>query len=137
MNSDLRAEVLAAASEVVTAFGAHNVERYFASFAEDATFLFHNHDELITSRAEYEQVWRAWEKEGFKVLGCRSVEPRVTLIGPASAVFTHRVRTLLSGEERELTERETMVFTQDDDGRWLVVHEHLSVDPKESGSNQQ
>jgi ketosteroid isomerase-like protein len=91
--------------------------------------VFHNTDEVITSRARYEEIWRAWERDGFKVLGCRSLDQRVQVLSPDAAVFTHRVRTLLAGEAAELRERETIVFRRDSSGAWLAVHEHLSVDP--------
>ncbi|GII23884.1 YybH family protein [Planosporangium mesophilum] len=124
-----RDEVLAAARSLVAAFGSHDVPRYFASFADDASFLFHNSDEVITSRSRYEEIWRSWERGGFRVLGCRSLDQRVQLLGPDTAIFTHRVRTLLEGEAAELRERETIVFRRNGSGRWLGVHEHLSADP--------
>jgi ketosteroid isomerase-like protein len=126
----LHDEVLNAARALVAAFGSHEVARYFASFADDASFLFHNTDEVITSRSRYQEIWRAWEQDGFKVLGCRSLDQRVQLLGPDTAVFTHRVRTRLAGETAELRERETIVFRRDRSGTWLGVHEHLSVDPE-------
>jgi len=126
------AEVLRAAEALVEAFGAHDVVRYFESFTEDASFLFHNSDRLITSRAAYEQMWRGWEQNGFRVLGCRSLEPRVQLASDDTAVFTHGVRTRSAGQDSEVRERETIVFHRDAAGRWLGVHEHLSVDPQES-----
>jgi ketosteroid isomerase-like protein len=105
------------------------VARYFASFDDDASFVFHNTDEVITSRSRYEQIWRGWERDGFKVLGCRSFDQRVQVLGPDVAIFTHRVRTRVAGEAAELRERETIVFRRDSGGTWLGVHEHLSVDP--------
>jgi ketosteroid isomerase-like protein len=123
-------EVLGAARALVAAFGSHDVAGYFASFAEDASFVFHNTAEAITSRSRYEQIWRAWERDGFTVLGCRSLDQRVQVLGADTAVFTHRVRTRLAGETAELRERETIVFRRDRSGAWLAVHEHLSVDPE-------
>lgn len=128
-------EVLKAAARLVEAFGNHDVERYFASFADDASFVFHNNDQLVTSRSAYEEIWRGWEQDGFRVLGCRSLEPRVQEVSADTAVFTHRVRTLLAGQEGELRERETILFRRAAAGHWLGVHEHLSVDPQESESN--
>jgi ketosteroid isomerase-like protein len=122
-------EVLDAGRALVAAFGSHDVASYFASFADDASFLFHNTDEVITSRSRYEEIWRKWERDGFKVLGCRSLDQRVQILSPDTAVFTHRVRTRLAGEAAELSERETIVFRRDSSGTWLGVHEHLSVDP--------
>jgi ketosteroid isomerase-like protein len=124
------AEVLAAAEELVGAFGAHDVQRYFGCFADDATFLLHDSDELIGSRAEYLAIWQAWEKGGFRVLGCRSLQPRVQLLTVDTAIFTHRVRTTLAGAEEPASERESIVFRRDVAGRWRAVHEHLSIDPR-------
>jgi uncharacterized protein (TIGR02246 family) len=124
-------EVLAAAAEVVRAFGAGDVDGYFGCFAEDATFVFHGTAGVLESRAAYREEWSAWEREdGLRVLGCTSSEQRVQELGDV-AVFTHRVRTRVhaTGEDAELRERETIVFQRSADGRWLAVHEHLSPDP--------
>ena len=45
------------------------------------------------------------------------------------AVFTHRVSTDLQFDDDQITsdERETIVFARDESGRWLGVHEHLSI----------
>jgi ketosteroid isomerase-like protein len=132
----LTAEVLSAAAALVEAFGAHDVGRYFECFAEDASFLFHTSDHVLTSRDAYAHEWSAWEQDGFRVLGCRSLEPRVQLLTDETAVFTHRVRTRVAREDRELWERETIVFHRDKAGRWLGVHEHLSADPQDSEARQ-
>lgn len=120
--------VTAAADRLVEAFGRHDVEAYFAAFAENATFIFHNLDRVLTSRDAYRAEWRLWEeRDGFRVLGCRSSEQRIQLAGD-TAIFTHRVETQveLGGEPMETEERETIVFQQDQQGAWLAVHEHLS-----------
>jgi ketosteroid isomerase-like protein len=122
-------EVLEAARELVEAFGSHDVTAYFACFAPDASFLFHNHPEVIESRADYAAIWAGWEADGFHVEGCLSLEQRVRVLTPDVAIFTHRVRTSLAGEAIAQRERETIVFRREDSGRWVGVHEHLSVDP--------
>lgn len=123
-------EVRRAAAALVSAFGGGDVEAYFACFAEDATFLFHTTDRLLTSTAEYRQEWARWAAEdGFRVLGCSTEDTVVQMLVDA-AVLTHRVRTTVAthaGTET-LRERETIVFAQRD-GRWVGVHEHLSPDP--------
>ena len=43
------AAVLAAADSLITAFGHHDVERYFAAFRPDASFVFHTHPERLDS----------------------------------------------------------------------------------------
>ena len=124
-------DVLAAADGLVTAFGAHDVEAYFAAFRDDATFVFYTHDARLESRADYEQLWRRWESEdGFRVLSCESSDQRVQVLGDV-AVFTHSVETHVSTHDGQesVRERETIVFARnpgDTGGRWLAVHEHLS-----------
>lgn len=125
-------QVLTAAADLVAAFAGHDRDAYFASFAPAATFLFHSADSLLGSRADYEREWDGWVASGFKVLGCVSSEQRVDLLGEDVAVFTHRVHTHIrdgDGEHR-LAERETIVMRRQPGGRWLGVHEHLSVDPR-------
>ncbi|MFE9399217.1 YybH family protein [Streptomyces flavidovirens] len=141
ISGDTEAEVRAAAANLVAAFGAHDTDRYFAAFAEDATFLFPAEPRFLATRAEYEERWRAWEADGFRVLGCRTSDTDVRLVGEGMAVLTHRVRTRLlvkgtaelaeqgAAEEEELRECETVVFRRAPDGRWLVIHEHLSPEP--------
>jgi ketosteroid isomerase-like protein len=123
-------EVRRAAAALVSAFGSGDVETYFACFAEDATFLFHTTDRLLTSTAEYRQEWARWVAEdGFRVLGCTTSDTVLQMLGD-TAVLTHRVRTTAAthaGTEA-LRERETIVFARRD-GRWIGVHEHLSPDP--------
>lgn len=119
---------LRAAADLVAAFGSHDTRRYFDAFAPEATFLFHAEPALVPNRAAYEAMWADWERDGFRVLSCRSVEPRVDLVTDDVAVFTHGVRTRLAGVEDEQRERETIIFRRGPEGRWLGVHEHLSLD---------
>jgi ketosteroid isomerase-like protein len=124
------ADVLAAADGLVAAFGSHDVAGYFAAFSPDATFTFYTHPEPLRSRSAYEELWRSWEADGFRVLSCASSDRHVQALGDV-AVFTHRVatRVVLDGADQDLDERETIVFTRarDHEGdRWLAVHEHLS-----------
>lgn len=132
-----RDEVLAAAAACVWAFGDHDTEDYFAAFHPAATFLFHGTDRLLGSREAYETEWAAWEADGFRVLACTSTEQQVEVWGDV-AVLTHRVRTevrpALDAEPEVQHERETIVFRREPDGRWLGVHEHLSVDPSGPGT---
>ncbi|GAA2644608.1 YybH family protein [Paractinoplanes durhamensis] len=123
-------DVLQAARKLVDAFAAHDTAAYFGSFAADATFVFHTHERPLRSRADYEQLWYGWERDGFRVLSCSSADQHVQEFGDV-AVFSHRVRTvvLLAGAKQALDERETIVFHRAEDGRWLAVHEHLSATP--------
>ena len=120
--------VKAAAAGLVEAFGRHDRNAYFAAFAPDASFIFHNMDRRLENRAAYEAEWDLWvARDGFHVNGCRSSGGHVQFAGPV-AIFTHVVETDLSmgGETMTNRERETIVFEKRD-GRWLAVHEHLST----------
>jgi ketosteroid isomerase-like protein len=123
-------DVRRAAAALVTAFGRSDLEAYFSCFAEDATFLFHTTDRLLTSTDEYRREWARWVAEdGFRVLDCSTEDAVVQVLGNV-AVLTHRVRTTVSTHAGTdvLRERETIVFAARD-GRWLAVHEHLSAAP--------
>lgn len=124
-------KVLEAAASLVEAFGRHDTEGYFDSFAPEATFVFYTHDTPLRSRNAYRRLWESWEADGFRVLSCSSTDQHVQQLAENVAVFTHRVHTTVrAGEDEEsLDERETIVFRREDDGRWLAVHEHLSPTP--------
>jgi ketosteroid isomerase-like protein len=127
-SDELAASAMQAAVDVIAAFGSHDTKRYFDGFAPEATFLFHAEPALLSSRAAYEALWAGWEQDGFRVLSCRSLNPRLDLITDDVAVFTHAVRTRLAGVEAEQRERETIILRRGAGGRWLGVHEHLSLD---------
>lgn len=120
----------AAAGALVAAFATHDRERYFDSFAPNASFIFYNSDRVFYSREEYEIEWKEWETTGFQVLACTSLNPNVMVLTPEVAVFTHQVRTRLNTADGiiDTGERETIIF-QLCEGKWLGVHEHLSLDP--------
>ncbi|KRB59435.1 ketosteroid isomerase [Rhizobium sp. Root708] len=123
--------VLAAADSLVDAFGRHDRDSYFAAFAPEATFIFHNLDRRLGTRAEYEAEWALWEsRDGFRVRACRSSDRDVRITGPI-AIFTHSVETDLAfnGEPVTSAERETIVFAKQATGEWLAIHEHLSPRP--------
>ncbi|WP_458315912.1 nuclear transport factor 2 family protein [Mycolicibacterium brisbanense] len=129
---DEEAAVLAAADALIAAFGHHDVERYFAAFRPDASFVFHTHPERLDSVADYRDLWRSWERDfGFRVIDCQSSNRRVDVYGEC-AVFTHDVVTTVENTDgprapiqTTTSERETIVFARSGGG-WLAVHEHLS-----------
>lgn len=122
-------DVLTAAAHLVAAFRATDTQSYFASFTEDATFVFHTEDRRLGSRAEYEELWGGWLDEGWRVTECISNGPRVQLLD-GTAVFSHDVTTTTSTGGSSITthERETIVFHRTDAGI-KAVHEHLSPGP--------
>ncbi len=124
-------EVRQATERIVSAYGNHRTDEYFSCFHPEATFVFYNVPGRLESRDAFRKEWERWEREdGLHVLQCTSTERLVQPLGNV-AVVSHRLLTRLrthQGEET-LRERETIVFARQEDGSWLVVHEHLSPDP--------
>ncbi len=123
-------DVRAAAEAIVRAFAANDGDTYFSLFSQDATFVFHTESARLDIRSAYEDLWRAWIAEGWRVASCRSSDARVQTF-PGGAVFTHTVHTTVDTAEgpESSIERETIVFRTTDAGRLVAVHEHLSPQP--------
>ncbi|WP_461173316.1 nuclear transport factor 2 family protein [Arthrobacter sp. Z1-9] len=123
-------EVLAAASAIVEAFAATDTDRYFALFAEDATFVFHSEPTALGSRSDYAELWQGWLASGWRVVTCQSTNPLVTAF-PGGAVFVHEVATTVETGEGQASykERESIIFARIEDGSLVAVHEHLSPFP--------
>lgn len=136
-------DVLQAAAQLVAAFASNDREAYFGAFSEDASFVFHNLEQRLLTRAAYQVVWDGWRRDdGFEVLSCVSSNGFVSLQGDV-AIFVHDVATelRLQGEVFASQERETIVFRRIAtpsspeqqpiaSGRWLACHEHLSAFPQ-------
>ncbi|MFE6256643.1 YybH family protein [Agromyces sp. NPDC057865] len=124
-----RQEVLAAADAIVDAFAATDGDRYFATFAPEATFVFHTEPARLDDRAAYERLWAEWVDGGWSVTSCTSSNRHVQTF-PGGAVFAHDVDTSVETGDGPDTyrERETIVFRADGD-RLVAVHEHLSPFP--------
>ncbi|MCZ8352997.1 MAG: nuclear transport factor 2 family protein [Rhizobium sp.] len=130
--TDQTSAVLSAADALVAAFGRHDANAYFDAFAPAATFIFYNLDHTLMDRAAYQAEWALWEsRDGFHINACRSTNRNLQVVGKV-AIFMHTVETdlTISGEDLTNHERETIVFAQQPDGRWLAVHEHLSQLPR-------
>lgn len=125
-----REEVEAAASAIVEAFAATDGSRYFATFAPDATFVFHTEPARLDDRDAYERLWAEWVASGWRVVSCASNDRHVQPF-PGGAVFSHSVDTTVEtpdGQE-SYRERETIVFRTDPGQGLVAVHEHLSPMP--------
>lgn len=123
-------EVEAAASAIVEAFAATDGPRYFATFAPDATFVFHTEPARLDDRGAYERLWKEWVASGWRVVSCASSDRHVQPF-PGGAVFSHSVDTTVEtpdGQE-SYRERETIVFRTDPSQGLVAVHEHLSPMP--------
>ena len=78
------------------------------------------------------ELQRELEARGARVVMTRSDDTFVSLQGEDVAIFSHDVATRLriQGTESLNHERETIVFRREQQqGRWLAVHEHLSPAP--------
>jgi len=123
-------QVQEAHARLMAAFGEGRLEDYFGCFADDATFVFHG-ERWLGSLEEYRTEWGRWvTQDGFAVRSAESGLMKIQMLGDA-AVLTHAVTTRLHSNAGDETvhERETIVFAKQPDGRWLVVHEHLSPQP--------
>ena len=70
---DVADEVRQAAAVLVEAFGHNDLDRYLTCFREDATFLFHTTDRLLTCREEYRREWSVWVRT--TTSGCSAARP--------------------------------------------------------------
>lgn len=123
-------EVEAAASAIVDAFAATDGPRYFATFAPDATFVFHTEAARLDDRAAYERLWDEWVASGWHVVSCDSTD-RLVQPFAGGAVFSHSVATSVETPDGpdSYRERETIVFRTDPTRGLIAVHEHLSPMP--------
>lgn len=121
----LEKEVLQAHEQLVSAF--REGRDKFPSFAREATIV--DGGRWFGSLAEYRGAWDAWVAEHGPLVP-DSVETSVLdlrVFGDTALLIQSiesRARTE-AGEETE-HEIETIVFGREPDGRWLVIHQHLS-----------
>jgi ketosteroid isomerase-like protein len=122
-------EVLAAHARLVSAF--REGRDKFGSFADEATIV--DGGRWFGSLAEYRSAWEAWTEKMGHLPVPESVETRVMslqMLGD-TAVLVHSIESRErtdAGEEME-REIESIVFGRQPDGRWLIVHQHLSPQP--------
>ena len=124
------AEVLTATRQLVDAFARFDKASYFASFRDDASFIFYNSEVVFPDRSSYEKEWETWVADGWKVLECTSQGGAVKMLDENTGLFTHEVFTTVDTPEgpSKLHERETILFSRQASS-WLGVHEHLSSFP--------
>ncbi|MGE4480773.1 YybH family protein [Acidocella sp.] len=126
----MQQDVCDVATALIAAFEANDRNGYFSHFTPEARFIFHGVPFVMESRAAYEAEYDRWVREdGFTVLECTSTHQHARIYGE-SAVFTHRTftRVRTKAGESSCHERESIVFIRQK-GKWLAVHEHLSLLP--------
>ena len=124
-------EVLEAYERLVAIFREGRWAEKFACFAQEATVVDGGH--WFGSLDEYRSAWERWMAGHDSPPVPLSVDTRVLKVqlhGEA-AVLTHSIESLerTDSGERTVREIESMVFGKQPDGRWLVLHQHLSPQP--------
>src|SRR5207247_5705912 len=114
-----------------SAFREGRWEDKFACFADEATVV--DGANWFSSLEEYRAAWNEWAASQGTLPVPLSVETRVMklqMLGD-SAVLTHSIesRERADAGEQTVHEVETIVFGKRTDGRWLIVHQHLSPQP--------
>jgi ketosteroid isomerase-like protein len=124
----VESEVREAYEQLVAAFREGRWDDKFASFAEEATVV--DGGRWFGSLSEYRAAWNRWAAEQDALPVPLSVDTRIMklqVLGQA-AVLTHSIDSRERTDTGEETAREveTIVFGKQHDGRWLIVHQHLS-----------
>ena len=112
------------------AFARNDAEAYFAAFSEDASFIFHNWPQPLR-RARPKVVGALATRGRLRSAGVRIqqyLRQPARRPGDLQPRCRHRLR--LQGTESLNRERETILFRlEQQEGRWLACHEHLSAMP--------
>ena len=99
----------------------------FGSFANEATVV--DGGQWFGSLSEYRAAWDAWVERIGHLPVPASVKTQVESVNVLgdTAVLVHSIESRETHDADE-TEREieTIVFARQPDGRWLIVHQHLS-----------
>jgi ketosteroid isomerase-like protein len=81
---------------------------------------------------EYRTAWKRWEAEQDTLSVPLSVETRIRklqMLGQATVLTHIESRQPTDAGEETVHEIETIVFGKQPDGRWLIVHQHISPQP--------
>ena len=127
----MESEVREAYERLVAAFREGRWDDKFACFAEEATVV--DGGRWFGSLDEYRAEWNRCAAEQDALRGPVSVDTRMMklqMLGQA-AVLTHSInsRERTDAGEETVHEVEAIVFGKQPDGRWLIVHQHLSPQP--------
>jgi ketosteroid isomerase-like protein len=127
----VESEVREAYERLVAAFREGRWDDKFACFAEEATVV--DGGRWFGSLDEYRAEWNRWAAEQDALPVPLSVDTRIMklqMLGQAAAL-THSIdsRERTDAGEETVHEVETIVFGRQPDGRWLIVHQHLSPQP--------
>jgi ketosteroid isomerase-like protein len=127
----VESDVLEVYERLVNAFREGRWEDKFACFADEATVV--DSSNWFSSLEEYRAAWNEWAASQDTLPVPLSVDTRVMKLQmlDGAAVLTHSIesRERTDTGEETVHEVETIVFGKQSDGRWLIVHQHLSPQP--------
>jgi ketosteroid isomerase-like protein len=127
----VESEVREAYEGLVAAFREGRWAEKFTYFAEEATVV--DGGRWFGSLDEYRTAWNRWASQHDTLPVPLSVDTRVMKIQMLGdvAVLTHSIesREQTGTGEETAHEVETIVFGKQPDGRWLIVHQHISPQP--------
>jgi ketosteroid isomerase-like protein len=127
----LESQVLEAYERLVSAFREGRWDDKFACFVPEATVV--DGAQWFGSLDEYRSAWERWAAEQDVLPVPLSVDTRIMKLQmlDQAAVLTHSIdsRERTDAGEETVHEVETIVFGRQPDGRWLIVHQHLSPQP--------
>jgi ketosteroid isomerase-like protein len=127
----MESQVLEAYERLVSAFREGRWDDKFVCFAPEATVV--DGAQWFGSLDEYRSAWEQWvakQQDGSAILSVDTSVMKLHMLGDV-AVLVHSIHLRQQTNEGEETahERETIVFAKQPDGRWLIVHQHLSPQP--------
>jgi ketosteroid isomerase-like protein len=114
-----------ALADYITATNSHDFRNVRSMLAKDAVYWFSN--KTCRSLEEIQQYFEnAWQTIKDEVYRATDVEWIVTEENTATCIYTYQYEGYYNGDFVQGNGRATNVFIKDVDGRWKLVHEHLS-----------
>ncbi len=128
--SDGNAEIEALEKSFIAAFNAKNVDAIMAFYAPDnQLYVF----DVTPPRAyagwdAYKKDWEQAFAENPGPISVHMVEQHITVVGPVAYNYSIQATSLTdkAGKKHDMVVRVTDIFRKMN-GKWLIVHEHVSV----------
>jgi uncharacterized protein (TIGR02246 family) len=124
-------DVRTAVHDLVAALDRYDTDAMLAAMAPDVTFVLASEAAPLRSREELRGVIEEWAATGPAVEACHAWDLQIRDLGAGVAIATQMLSFHLAGVASPVRQHETLVLSEADDGRWLVVHGHRSPGPYE------
>lgn len=112
---------------LLRATNTHDFSNVGPLIAKDAVYFFS--DATVSGRSAvgsyFRKTWETIEEEEY---WAEDIRWPVVSDTTAVAIYRFRWRGYIDGESEQGSGRGTNVFVKSSEGRWLLAHEHLSVD---------